>query len=119
MFNINIQNHNSASNIVCFQYNSSLGISWSKAKLNKIQVLQKKILLISVNAPWFVRNKHLHDELGISTINDFIKSGVLKFLNNLNFVPGAMTYNIGQPRLNRRLSARLPQDILPQDIIDE
>jgi hypothetical protein len=80
------------------------GLGVSKAKLNKIQVLrvvQNKILRISVDAPWFVRNKHLHDELSISTINDFIKCGVLKFLNNDNFVPGAMTYNIGQPSLNR------------------
>jgi hypothetical protein len=92
------------------------GLAVSKSKLNKIQVLQNKILRIAVNAPWFIRNKHLHDELGVSSISDFVKCGALKFLNSVNFVPGAITYNIGQPSLNLRLSARLPQDIL--EIVD-
>ena len=88
------------------------GPSISAGKLKKLQTLQNKILRISVNAPWFVRNNQLHRELGIDTLSEFFKKTARKFLLNLENVPGAISYNLGQSTIDRRLKAKLPQDIL-------
>lgn len=89
------------------------GSSISDGKLKKIQILQNKILRISVNSPWYIRNTQLHRELGIDTISEFINKTSKKFLNTLENVPGAVHYNLGSTTINRRLRPRLPQDILP------
>jgi hypothetical protein len=86
------------------------GLSISAKKLQKLQIFQNKILRITVNAPWFVRNNQLHRDLGIDSISAFIQNCTTKFLMNLQNVPGAVFYNLGQPTLNRRLKPRLPQD---------
>jgi hypothetical protein len=54
----------------------------SKTHIHKIQKFQNKILRISVNAPWFIRNRQLHKDLKIQTIEEFIKKLTLKYYNN-------------------------------------
>jgi hypothetical protein len=96
-------------------YASSVwGLSISRNKIKKIQVFQNKVLRIAVNAPWFIRNKHLHEELGVQSVIEFIKKSSQGFINSIDQVPGAITFNIGQVSVNRRLKvkARLPQDFL-------
>lgn len=87
------------------------GATLSKNKLHKIQTIQNKILRMAVNAPWFVRNSQLHRELKIETVETYIKQSTKRFLEKLQHVPGAVTFQIGQPTVNRRLKPRLPQDI--------
>lgn len=53
----------------------------SQTHLKKIQTFQNKILRISVNAPWFIRNVHLHKDLEMQTINEFIKNINTKYFN--------------------------------------
>jgi hypothetical protein len=51
-------------------------VVWSKCSIthiNKIQVIQSKILRIIQNVPWFVRNKVTHTDFDISTIKNYIK----------------------------------------------
>lgn len=88
------------------------GPSLSKSKLNKIQIFQNKILRIAVNSPWYIRNEHIHEELGIDNISMFIRKSTVNFLQALDQVPGAVTFNIGQPTQHLRLKRRLPQDIM-------
>lgn len=83
----------------------------SKTQINKIQVLQNKILRIATNAPWFIRNKHLHDELGVPTIRHFIRKCNKKFFQNITSCPGAAHYSVGNKNLHVRLKRLLPQDM--------
>ncbi|GBM21274.1 putative RNA-directed DNA polymerase from transposon BS [Araneus ventricosus] len=49
----------------------------------KAQILQKKILRIIVNAPWYVRNSVIHNDLNIQTIDEFIKELSRNFFHKL------------------------------------
>lgn len=88
------------------------GLSISKSKLNKIQIFQNKVLRMCANSPWFIRNKQVHEEFGVDSIHEFIKNSASKFINNIGLVPGAQFFNIGEPTANRRLKARIVQDLL-------
>ncbi|KAJ4428736.1 hypothetical protein ANN_25729 [Periplaneta americana] len=91
----------------------------NKTHMHRLQVLQNKFLRTATNAPWFVRNQQLHQELGILPLEQYIHSMSKSFFNKLPGVPGAVTYNIGarscQPS---RLKRKLPQDILLSDTVD-
>lgn len=91
----------------------------NKTHMHRLQVLQNKFLRTATNAPWFVRNQQLHQELGILPLEQYIHSMSKSFFNKLPGVPGAVTYNIGarscQPS---RLKRKLPQDILLSDTDD-
>jgi hypothetical protein len=41
----------------------------SMTKINKLQILQNKFLKICLKAPWFMRNRQIHNDMGISLIN--------------------------------------------------
>jgi hypothetical protein len=41
--------------------------------VRKLQVLQSKCLLIATNAPWYVSNRQIHDDLGIPFFADHIR----------------------------------------------
>ncbi|GBN70038.1 putative RNA-directed DNA polymerase from transposon BS [Araneus ventricosus] len=49
----------------------------------KAQILQNKILRITVNAPWYVRNSVIHNDLKIQTIDEFIKELTRNFFQKL------------------------------------
>lgn len=82
--------------------------------IKKLQTFQNKTLRIILKCPWFVRNTQIHKELGIVSIQDFIKKTTLKFFTRLPLVTGVQFFNTGQPsNLARlRLKPRLPQDVL-------
>lgn len=84
----------------------------SKTHINKIQVLQNKILRIVTNSPWFIRNKHLHDDLGVPTVRQFIQKCNKRFFKNIPSCPGAVHYSVGEKNLHVRLKRLLPQDML-------
>jgi len=92
------------------------GNNISASKLNKIQIFQNKVLRIAANCQWFIRNTHVHQEFGIDTIKEFIIRTMRRFFTNLHLVPGAVTFNIGEPTAHRRLKARLPQDV--EDVLE-
>lgn len=84
----------------------------SKTNLNKVQTFQNKILRIAVNAPWYMRNTQIHRELGIPTIEDFIKKCAKDFFKNINKCVSAVNLQLGKRTRVTRLKKRLPQDIL-------
>lgn len=91
---------------------------WSNASttnIKKIQTLQNKILRIAVDAPWFIRNEQLHDELCIDYIANFIKMLTKNFYSNLNKCPSATRLHIGQRNIHSRIKRKLPQDLLTDE----
>ena len=50
----------------------------SKTNVNSVQICQNKILRTLVNAPWYVRNKNIHRDLGIPTVADEIRRAAEK-----------------------------------------
>ena len=42
--------------------------------INKIEVIQAKILRTIVNGPWYVRNEDIRRDLGIPTVKEAISS---------------------------------------------
>jgi hypothetical protein len=55
----------------------------SKTNIDIIQRLQSKILRAMKNAPWYVSNDTLHNDLGIPIISDVIKERSNKHHNRL------------------------------------
>jgi hypothetical protein len=50
--------------------------AWRSAagsNIRKLQVLQSKCLRIGTNAPWYVNNRQIHEDLGIPFFADHIK----------------------------------------------
>jgi hypothetical protein len=82
--------------------------------MKKLQTFQNKILRIILKCPWYVRNTQIHKELGIMSIEDFVKNTSQKFFSKLPSVSGIQHFNTGQPSDLRRLrlKPRLPQDLL-------
>ncbi|KAL4107225.1 hypothetical protein QTP88_017608 [Uroleucon formosanum] len=89
--------------------------TWAAAyptKIKKIQILQNKFLRICLKAPWFMRNKQIHNDTGIPLLQDWIKIQYKNFHANLKTSDGARFYNLRTKTKNRRLKPRLPQDVL-------
>jgi hypothetical protein len=83
----------------------------SKTNIDIIQRLQSKILGAMANAPWYVSNDALHNDIGIPIISDVIKKRRKKHHNRLE----THTNPLMQPLLEepnfRRLKRRLPIDL--------
>jgi hypothetical protein len=81
----------------------------SKTNIAIIQRLQLKILRAMTNAPWYVSNDTLHNDLVIPIISDVIEERSNKHHNRLE------TNSLMQPLLEqpnyRRLKRRLPIDL--------
>ena len=55
----------------------------SKSHILSIQRFQNKVLRTIVNAPWYLRNDDIHRDLGVPTVNEFIKTIAAKHENRL------------------------------------
>lgn len=55
-----------------------------------------------MNAPWFVHNERIHEDLGVNLILSFVEKSTEKFLDILYLDPGAsaVMFNIEQVTLN-------------------
>lgn len=93
-------------------YSCPVWSTTSNTNYRKLQALQNRTLRIALNAPWFVRNKQIHDELAVSTIRDFIMTTTRKHLQKLNHWDGNQTYQLGQRNIHTRLRRKLPQDLI-------
>ena len=74
----------------------------SSTKIKKIQILQNKFLRICLKAPWFMRNKQIHNDTGTPLLQDWIKIQFKNFHANLKTSDGARFYNLGTKTKNRR-----------------
>lgn len=85
-------------------YACPVWITASKTNLNKLQILQNKVLRIIIKAPWFVTNKNIHKDLDIPYIYDVMIQRTSDFLKDH---PHDLGYRIPY----RRKKPHLPQDI--------
>ncbi|KAL4125873.1 hypothetical protein QTP88_010110 [Uroleucon formosanum] len=90
----------------------------AQTHLKKLQIFQNKVLRTITNAPWFVRNSNIHNDLKISTIQDHIKFTAVSFFESIHRSTGSMHYRINiRPPPQRRLKRGRPHDLIPQDTI--
>lgn len=84
----------------------------SDTQMEKIQRFQNRMLRLIAKAPWFLRNRQIHYELGILTIKEYVKKTTKHFFENMEFSASANYYQLGQRSRHTRLKKRLPQDLL-------
>ena len=81
--------------------------------INKIEVIQAKILRTIVNGPWYVRNEDIRRDLGIPTVKEAISSYAERYKARVATHPNrlaAETYNI--INMDRRLKRKHPADLI-------
>jgi hypothetical protein len=87
---------------------------WGCASNSSIAILQRcqsKILQSIADAPWYISNSTLHNDLGIPFIKDVIQERSSKHHNRLEAHPNALLLPLLKNHSNRRLKRRLPIDL--------
>lgn len=84
----------------------------SKTNIKKLQVFQNKVLRTAINAPWHIRNCQIHYELGMETVEQFIKKLTKTFIGNLQYSDNPIIQQLGRKNIHTRLKRKLPQDII-------
>lgn len=82
-----------------------------KTNKKKLQVLQNRVLRIAVDAPWFMRNHQLHQELGMPTIEECIRKTTIRFVQKISNCESAKYYQLGARHIHKRLKREMPQDL--------
>jgi exonuclease III len=89
---------------------------WGTCSQSNIEILeryQSKVLRMITNAPWYVPNDVIRNDLGMTTIKEEIKQLSFKYSNRLNKHPNALARDLmSQPIRNRRLKRFAPNDLL-------
>jgi hypothetical protein len=60
--------------------------AWSSAArshVRRLQVLQSKCLRLATGVPWYVCNRHIHEDLGVPLFADHIRALTASFDSNL------------------------------------
>lgn len=84
----------------------------SNTNKRRLQSFQNKVLRMALNAPWFVRNRQIHRELGLPPLEEHLQDLIRRHHSNLALCEGASTFHIGGRSHTHRLKAKLYQDIL-------
>jgi len=63
--------------------------------IKKLQVLQSKCLCIATNAPWYIGNRQIHDDLGVPYFSDHITSLAERFNSKLTDVENPLVEQLG------------------------
>lgn len=86
---------------------------WGCASKSNIAVLQRsqsKILRAITDAPWYVTNQMLHNDLGIPFVQDVIRDRSIKHHNRLEHHPNTLLHPLLVNR-NKRLKRCWPADL--------
>ena len=81
--------------------------------INKIEVIQAKILRTIVNGPWYVRNEDIRRDLGIPTVKEAISSYAERYKARVATHPNRLapeTYKI--INMDRRIKRKHPADLI-------
>jgi hypothetical protein len=91
---------------------------WSCASDSNIQVIQRfqnKVLKCIVQAPWYIRNSDLHQDLGFETVTDIItkltSSHKKKIQNHIN---SEVSRLLNVQNITRRLNRKKPFELVKQ-----
>lgn len=89
---------------------------WGTASDSNIEILrrfQSKTLRTIARAPWFIRNKQLHRDLEIATVDEEIKAKTTSYKSRLEHHPNQLALNLMRNvQTFSRLRRRAPQDLL-------
>lgn len=94
-----------------WSYGIQLWGSASKSNIEIIQRFQNKILRIVTNAPWFVPNSLIENDLQIASVQDEIKKFSQSYRERLNTHPNHLTQNLMDVNLSRRLKRNTPSNL--------
>lgn len=83
----------------------------SKSNINIIQRAQSKTLRAMTDAPWYVTNQMLHQDLQIPTVQELVKERSNKHHQRLELHTNALLQPLLQESNQRRLKRRWPADL--------
>jgi hypothetical protein len=78
-------------------YASPVWRAAARSHIKKLQVLQSKCLRIATNAPWYIGNRQIHDDLGVPYFADHIRSLTERFISKLAGVRNPLVDQLGRP----------------------
>lgn len=85
----------------------------SASNINKLQQFQSKTLRTIANAPWFVSNEVLHNDLRIPTVMQEAKCASAKYITRLEHHPNSLAVNLlDNSKTTYRLKRCNPLDIV-------
>jgi hypothetical protein len=92
----------------------SFRIVWgcaSKSNISIIQRSQSKILRMIANAPWYVPNISLHEDLNVPLVKEVIKQRSTIYQNKIEGHVNVLIQPLLQPHNQRRLKRNWPADL--------
>ena len=85
--------------------------------INKIEIIQARILRTIINAPWYVRKEDIRRDLGIPTVKQAISSYAERYMARIATNPNRLAAEtINTSNMEKRLKRKHPAD-LTRDII--
>lgn len=94
-------------------YGSVVWGTMSIHQLRRLQVIQNKVLKYSIlNAPYYVRNDRIHNELRIRPVLPAIKRLAYKFYKNIPSIPNPILHNLPPYHPGVASSAKRPRALL-------
>jgi hypothetical protein len=82
-----------------------------KSNFSIIQRSQSKILRMIANAPWYVPNMTLHEDLNVPLVNEVIKQRITRYLNKTELPVNVLIQPLLQPHNERRLKRNWEVDL--------
>ena len=92
-------------------WGTTLDQTFRRSLLSPSSEYQSKILRSMANAPRYVSNSTLHNDLGITFIKDVLKEGSTRHHDRLEVHPKAIMKPLLGKQNNQRLKRRLPIDL--------
>jgi uncharacterized protein (DUF1697 family) len=83
----------------------------SKSNISIIQRSQSKILRIIANAPWYVPNITLHEDLNVPLVKEVIKQKITRYHNKIERHENVLIQPLLEPHNERRLKRNWPADL--------
>lgn len=84
----------------------------SNSNIKKIQVIQNKFLRNAINAPWYITNDVLHNDLKMEKVKEFVNINLSRYRNRIGEHPNELVTNMLDQPINRRLKRRVILDTL-------
>jgi hypothetical protein len=87
---------------------------WGCASKSNISILQKsqsKILRMIANAPWYVPNITLHEDLNVPLVKEVIKQRRARYHSKIEGHVNVLIQPLLQPHNQRRLKRNWPADL--------
>jgi hypothetical protein len=77
-----------------------------------LERFQSKVLRLIVDAPWYVSNSVIHNDLQISTVKEEISRFSSHYNVRISVYPNELIASLTEPPIQRRLRRYWPHDLL-------